>query len=145
MHASAFKFKLNQICFVSGVTGKIIERIVGEDGDRIYSVLLEGDSEPTEFLEHEISGRVTTAKRLARLLKSLGGTPRFSANRYLGTTHDGWDRFEVNQLALDPPRESKPLPPRKEKPFVRVTIQTATKEQVQDALHKIVMKRQRAF
>jgi hypothetical protein len=56
---------------------------------------------------------------------------------FIDETSDGWDRYEVNQLALDPPVESKVMPPKKPRAFERVTIQTATKEQLVNALHKI--------
>jgi len=135
------KFKIDQTIFVGGVSGTITSAFVGEDGDLIYDVLLANDALPTEFLEREIRGSVTPRKRLSKTLKSLGSPPRLLRGAYLGQTHEGGARYVVNQAALD--CEEKPHVERvlKQRAFVRVSLKTASKEQVQNALHKVVMKR----
>lgn len=57
-------------------------------------------------------------------LKSITNDDQYLSIRgqFIGTTYDGYRAYEVNQLALDPPRITREQPPRKEKPFTRVTL-----------------------
>lgn len=57
---------------------------------------------------------------------------------YFGDTDDGYERWSVNQLALDPPHISVPRKEPKPKPFKRVSVQNASKQELINALHKLL-------
>jgi len=116
LKGSLHKFKKRQRVWLKPFScyGTIKQLHRGDDGDPFYDVLVRG--EVIECFEREIiTKKPNKFKQLQGTTGStLGDSPvspktggRRTLNirgRYLGKTEDGWNRYEVNQLALAPSR-----------------------------------------